>query len=388
MSKLLPIDYGVRNLGRSRLRLALSVLGSAVVVLLVIAAGSFVRGMDRSLKGSGSERNVIILGAGSEESTQRSEIGAGVASLVSAAIDGLETKLGVVAASAEVHIDMVLRTTQGGEGNLVMVRGITPQAMMVHSQVQIVEGRMPQSGQEEVMLGALVGARLGVSDEALAVGRSIWIDDRAWPIVGRFVAPGTVMEAEAWAPLYDLKLINQRTTDSAVVVTLDTAEFADIDAFCKQRLDLELVAMTETEYYSKLAAFFRPMQVVAWITAMLIGLGGLFGGLNTMYAAFASRVRELGMLQCLGYRRSAIVISLVQESVLATAAGALIASFVGIVLLDRVSVRFSMGAFGLWVDAPVIVLGLLAGLVLGLVGALPPAWRALRLPIPESLKAL
>jgi len=92
------------------------------------------------------------------------------------------------------------------------------------------------------------------------------------------------------------------------------AEVADVRAFCRQRLDLEITAMAESAYYSKLAKFFAPVRTVAWITAGLIGLGGVFGGINTMYAAFASRVRELGMLQCLGYRRAAIVASMVQES--------------------------------------------------------------------------
>src|SRR5690606_26502824 len=122
--------------------------------------------------------------------------------------------------------------------------------------------------------------------------------------------------------------------------------------------DLELAAMPEQEYYSSLAGFFQPIKIVAWVTAGLIALGGLFGGLTTMYAAFASRVRELGTLQSFGFRRTAIVISLVQESLLATVAGTLIACVVGVFVLDGLAVRFSMGAFGLLVDPIVIGVGL------------------------------
>ncbi len=385
--KLLPFEYGVRNLGRSRLRLALSVLGSILVVLLVLAAGAFVKEMDRSLRASGGERNVILLGAGSEESVQRSEIQASVASLVAASVPGIAARLGVPYVSEEVHVDLQVRTSPDDEdAPLVLVRGVTDRALLVHEGVQIIDGRFPIAGRDEVMVGALVSARLGVPSSRLAVGERVWIEERQWAIVGRFVAPGTVMEAEAWAPLYDLKELTKRDTDSCVVLTLDDAEFADVDTFAKQRLDLELVAMTERDYYAKLAAFFRPIRVVTWITAALIGLGGLLGGLNTMYAAFASRVRELGMLQCLGFRRPAIIASLVQESVVATTAGALIACAIAAALLDGLAVRFSMGAFGLRVDAGVVLIGLAAGLGLGMVGALPPAWRALRLPIPEALK--
>ena len=90
----LPFEYAVRNLGRSPLRLAMSLVlvgafalllhekdgGTArdLVVSLVIAATAFVRGMENSLARSGSPSNVMLLGAGSEESIERSEIGMSV----------------------------------------------------------------------------------------------------------------------------------------------------------------------------------------------------------------------------------------------------------------------------------------------------------------------
>ncbi len=388
---LLPFEYAVRNLGRSRVRLALSVLGCALVVLLVLAAGAFVRGMGLAIGATGGEHNVIILGTGSEESVERSEIGAAVAGLVAASIPGIRSRAGATYASPEVHVQMPLRTSAEQErAPLVLVRGVTPAALLVHDSVRLVEGRFPSAGLEEVMVGVAAATRMGVSAEALAVGGAIILDGRPWRIAGRFASPGTVIEAEVWADLYDLKTTTKRETDSCVVVTLDPnlAEFADVAEFTKTRVDLELAALTETEYYARLARFFAPIRAVAWTTAALIGLGGLFGGLNTMYAAFASRIRELGTLQSLGFRRAAIVVSLVQESVLATAVGALAACALGVLLLDGVAVRFSMGVFGLIVDAPVLAVGLGAGLALGIVGALPPAWRCLRLPIPVALKAV
>jgi putative ABC transport system permease protein len=60
---------------------------------------------------------------------------------------------------------------------------------------------------------------------------------------------------------------------------------------------------------------------------------------------------------------------------------------VGVFLLDGVAVRFSMGVFGMTVDSLVLAMGLGAGVMLGLIGGLPPAWRCLKLPIAEALKA-
>ena len=395
--RLLPSSYAVRNLGRSGVRLALSVFGSAMVVLLVLAAGGFVRGMTASLRSAGDARNVLIVGIGSEESLERSEIPASTASLLDAAVPGLRSAFGVTFVSPEVHVQLQVRA--GGaagmgspEGRLILVRGVTPNALLVHGQSQIVEGRWARAGHDEILAGRLAHTKLGVPAGALSVGSVVRIEGRDWTVAGRLAAPQSVIDAEIWMPLADLKQATKRETDSCVVATLGdatgAAELADVRAFCRQRLDLEITAMTEASYYSKLAAFFAPVRTVALITAGLIGLGGVFGGLNTMYAAFASRVRELGMLQCLGYRRGAIVVSMVQESCLATAAGAVLASAVGLFLLDGLAVQFSMGAFGLRIDAPALLAGLSAGLLLGLLGALPPAYRCLRLPIPESLKSI
>lgn len=386
--QLLPFDYAVRNLGRSPTRLALSVVGSLLVVLLALGAAAFVRGMDKGLTSGGRGDNVMLLGAGSEESVERSEIRASVPELVRAAVPDIRERLGVAYISPEVHVQTTVRPDADFTGNpQVLVRGVTPAAFLVHERARVIEGRLPSPGNDEVLVGALAARRIGVPEQRLAPGQTLFLYDRTWTISGRFEAPGSVMAAEIWLPLQDALGAAQRDTLSCVVLTLGESEFDDVDAFARQRLDLELVAMTETDYYASLSSFFGPIRAMVWVTAILIASGGILGGLNTMYAAFAGRVREVGALQSLGFPRRAVVLSLVQESVLASAAGTLLAAGIGVLLLDGLTVQFSTGVFGLIVDLPVLATGLTAGLVLGLLGALPPAVRCLRLSIPEALKA-
>jgi putative ABC transport system permease protein len=403
MRRSLPFEYAVRNLGRSPSRLALSVSGAAMVVLLMLVAGGFVRGMSHALRVTGGVDNVILLGAGSEDSVERSEIPAATPGVLAASVEGVRTRAGVAYVSPEVHVMLpvgVGAATPGAaaarDARQALLRGVTPAAALVHASVTLTDGRWAEPGAREVMVGRAASTVLGVAGDQLALGRTLEIDGRSWTIVGRFAAPGTVVEAEIWLPLQDLMTVTKRETISCVVLTLEPydertgegAEFGDVDAFTKTRPDLELVAMTEREYYGKLAGFFEPVKIVAWVTAGLIAVGGVLGGLNTMYAAFASRIRELGTLQAIGYRRLAIAWSMVQESTLATAAGGLMACAIGAFALDGVSVRFSMGAFGLLIDGPVVALGLVTGLALGVVGALPPAVRCLRPTIPVALKAV
>jgi putative ABC transport system permease protein len=308
---------------------------------------------------------------------------------VQASVPGIRQRLGVAYVSPEVFLMTMLKLDANDtESHQIMLRGVTPSAFLVHPQARIIQGRAPEPGKDELLVGSLVATKMGVPGSRLKIGQTLAFDGRPWTISGVFEAPSTVMEAEIWTPLSDLQIAARRDNLSCVVVTMDSPDAVDdVDTFARQRLDLELVAMRETAYYATLSAFFRPIQLMVWTTAILIATGGLLGGLNTMYAAFASRVREIGSLQAIGFPRYAIVASLVQESVLATATGSLIAAGAGLLLLDGLTVRFSMGVFGLVIDSSVLLLALAAGLFLGVIGALPPAYRCLRLPIAEALKA-
>jgi len=114
----------------------------------------------------------------------------------------------------------------------------------------------------------------------------------------------------------------------------------------------------------------------------------VFAGLNTMYGAVVGRVREIATLQALGYRRRAILLTLVQEATLLACAAGLIACLTGLFLVDGAAVRFTMGAFRLRVDSFGVAVGCGVAALLGVVGALPPAIKAMRLPVVDAIKAI
>lgn len=385
--RLLPFDHAVRNLGRSPRRLALVVGGSALVSLLVLAAVAFSRGLDASLSASGLATNAMLIGSGSEESAERSEIPPSVAGVLAASVDGLALHAGSPAVAAEIVSALPALRPDGAQdaeqAPPVLVRGYDAASFTVHPQVRLREGRWPRSGADEVSAGAEALARIGGAEP----GDAIELAGRRFTVVGVHEARGTAMHGEVWMRVELLAELTQRTTRSCVVAALGSAEFDDIDAFAASRLDLETVAMRESDYYARLAELFGPIRLLVAVTALLVATGGVLGGVNAMYAAFATRVREAGTLQALGFSRVAIALSLVIESTVACAAGALLAAGAGLVLLDGTAVRFSMGSFGLSVDGVAVAAALGAGIGLGLLGALPAIVRCLSIPLPEALRA-
>ena len=196
------------------------------------------------------------------------------------------------------------------------------------------------------------------------------------------------MESEVWFDRGDLMSAIRRDALSCVVIRMTSPDgIRDADLFARQRLDLELVALGESDYYAQLAGFYGPLRGMTWLTAALVGAGAAFGGLNMLYAAFASRIRELATLQAIGFRRWAILLSLVQESLVATLLGVLLAAFLALTVLEGFTVPFSIGTFQLLMPPSVLGLGLLTGLAIGILGALPPAARCLSVPLPVALRS-
>jgi ABC-type lipoprotein release transport system permease subunit len=383
---LLPWEYGVRNLARQPVRTALTMMALGTVVTLVFVVVGFIRGLEQSLTVSGDENVVLIYSVNSEENIENSSIAARTPALVTSSLDGTLKRFGVVHASPELYTGTRM-TIESKEAGLGLVRGVTLAAPLVRRSVRIIEGKWPSKG--EVMVGRLAAAKLGSRDELVAVGNSVEFEGRAWKISGRFTAEGATYESEIWCRLEDFQTVTKRQDISLVALLLaPRGSAAEVELFCKERVDLELRAIRERDYYQTLQQHYKPVRLLAWIVVFLVSGAGFFAGLNMMYGAVSGRVREIATLQAIGYRRSAILVSLIQEGVLLSAAGTLLSGFIALTLLNGMAVRFTMGAFSLRIDSVAILIGSGVGLFLGVVGALPPAIKALRAEVAASLKAI
>lgn len=390
--RLLPWDYAIRNLFRRPARSAMTLFGLTLVVLLILVVVGFIRGLEASLSVSGDAQVVMVHTLGAGENIENSSIPGRTTSLLSASLEAIQRQPGpggakIVCASPELYLGTQVNIDSSSEGSLGLVRGVAPAVLLVRRKVQIVEGAWPGPG--ELLVGRLAATKMGRRPEDLAVGKTVTFEGRTWKISGRFVAMGSTLESEMWCPLDDLQIAMKRQDLSMVAVLLaQGAVFADLDEFCKERLDLELQATPETRYYESLERHYGPVRLLAWLVVIIIAAAGVFTGMNIMYGAVAGRVRELATLQTLGFVRRAIAISLIQEGVVLAAAGSMIAGLIGVLVVQGAAVRFTMGAFTLNVDGTTLLIGFGTGVLIGVVGSIPPAIRAMRLLVVEGLKAI
>jgi putative ABC transport system permease protein len=159
------------------------------------------------------------------------------------------------------------------------------------------------------------------------------------------------------------------------------------------RLDVKVVR--EDEYYAEQSqALTTLVRSLGGFITVLMALGAIFGALNTMYNAVASRTREIATLRALGFGRGPVVLSILAESLVIALLGAVIGGAVAYLGFNGFQTStlnwqsFSQVAFAFRVTPPLLVTGTVIALAIGLIGGLLPALRAARLPVATALREL
>jgi putative ABC transport system permease protein len=385
--RLLPWEYAIRNLFRRPLRTALTFAGLTTVVLLVFVVVGFIRGLEKSLAVSGDPQTAIVFSLGMGQNLEYSSISMSTTDLVAASVEGIEERYAQKYVSPELYLGTEMKVGGSDQLRLGLVRGVTPSVLLVRRQVELQQGDWPKPG--EVMVGRLAATKLGVRGDEMPIGSTVHFEDRDWRVSGVFSAAGAAFESEVWCRLDELQQAMKRQDLSLVAVTLAAGtEISNLELFCLERLDLELQTMPETEYYATLQKDYRPVRMLAWFVVLLVAGAGIFAGLNTMYGAAIGRIRELATLQTIGFARRAMLISLVQEGAVLAASASLFATLIALVFVNNAAIRFTMGAFSLRIDEVAVLIGCSVGLAVGIIGAVPPAIRAMKMPVVDGLKSI
>lgn len=393
MAKLkLPLKYNLASLGQRKLRSALTAGGVGLTVFLSVMMVALSRGLLHAASNSGVPENIILLSKGAE-TMEFSALDPAVYTLLQG-MDGLavgtepETGQQIKLASPEAYMSSLVSapgvsTVSEARG---VLRGVRPVAYSVHEHWKLTAGRRPARG-FELAVGSLAAVKLALPPEALAIGNSLRMEGRDWTIVGSFAAPGTVLESEMWSDLDDVLAATKR--DDYSLITLRAASAGGAEAIAEElraRTDVRVEPYIESQYYRAFAQQLKPVQAVSVVMTVILVLGGLMAGMNTMFTSIAGRTREMGVLLVLGYRRRAVLLSFMLESVLLCLGGGILGCLLGLTL-NGLPLKIPMGAFRFAVDASTIALGAGLALLIGVLGSLAPVLRAARVRIVEALRA-
>jgi putative ABC transport system permease protein len=259
----------------------------------------------------------------------------------------------------------------------------------VRGGIRVVEGRSFTPGLDEVIVGRKLTKRIA----GLAIGSDVKYQQKLFRIVGLFESEGAAFESEIWGDYDTFAAIFQRGggSNSLVLRMKDPATIPELDRFIRAQPQMQLQALSERKYYEEQAGqLSRALSALANFVAIVMGIGAVFGAINTMYAIVSARTREIGTLRALGFRRRSVMVSFVLESVLLALvgglAGCLLALPANFLTTSTGGANFSEVAFAFHITNTALMVGLGFALVMGLVGGLLPALRASRLPITTALR--
>ena len=447
-----PLAYNFRYLWVRKRDTALTALAFTVVVALVVVLLAFVNGMYKLNESTGIPGNVMVLADGATDELF-SNLGYGDVSNVVGVVVTDDEK-----GRPLRNPVTVARGVVGPDGKLEQLPPDTPKPkeppgtvrlasfetyLVMNQPVPTVEGEKPrrrflqvrafktpavgaavhnmdlhpggkwfrEDGVHQESGGKYIPCAIGdgaagtlgadVGKPRLAAGDTFNLGDKDWIVLGVMKSEGTTFGSEVWCadsnnPVLQATGKGNKYTTLVLRMAENTEPAARAMAFHIQNRyeQSKLKAYAEPDYYKELTKTNE--QFLTWIVflAVVMAVGGVFGVMNTMFASIAARIKEVGVLRILGFKRWQILISFMLESLAIAFVGGLVGCLLGYLANGFEAASTLSGGQGggksvslkMVVDYQTFAAGMLFTLVMGRLGGLVPALSAMRMEILESLR--
>jgi putative ABC transport system permease protein len=370
---------------------AVAVFGIVGVVVVFVGVLSMAEGFRSAMKAAGDEDTVMIMRSGAD-----TEMTSGISGEHARVIQdkpGIARDADGPLASPELLVIVDHPLIRSGTNANVPLRGVEPRAFKVHTNVKIVEGRAFEPGRNEILAGRAASRQFS----GLTVGSVVKWGDSEWTVVGIFEAGGSAAESELWCDAKVLQPAYRRGNSyQSVIVRLASHDsFDQLKDALTTDPQLSVTAIREPEYYERQSQTLQTViRTVGVAIALLMGIGAVFGAINTMYNAVASRSREIATLRALGFGSVPVVVSVLAEAVALSVTGGVIGGLIAWAAFDGYQTStmnfqsFSQVAFAFAVTPSLLGLALVYAVLMGLLGGLLPALRAARLPVVTAVRQI
>ena len=369
---------------------AVVVVGIAGVVGVLIALLAMAEGFRSTLQQTGNDDTAIVLRAGSQTEIN-SVVDSDTTHVVAEEPQVMRDAGGRQIASPEITVDASIPKKGSTLDANVQIRGVGEQVWELHPRLRIIAGRRFSPGLRELIVGKNAAREFAHT----SLGSKLDLNGDPWTVVGQFES-GDAHDSELWADNNVVATTYHRgNSTSSVTVRLTSAR--SFDAFKaaitgNPQLKLQ-VQTTRTYYNAQSAQLTKIIRILGTTIAVIMAIGAIFGALNTMYAAIATRTREIATLRAIGFRGAPVVVSVLIETLLLAIAGGAVGAAIAWALFDNytastLGANFSQVVFEFRVTPALLATGLKWALAIGFLGGLFPALRAARMPVTDGLREL
>jgi putative ABC transport system permease protein len=349
-----------KNLLRRPVRTLLTAAGVALGVGLIVALLSISAGAERTAA------DLIHVGR-SDFGVFQSGVSDATRSLLPVALERRIAQQPGVAQTARIFL--LVTTVQGRDSSLVF--GLAPDEFP-YRRLTLVAGTRG---------GALVGDAFGIRPGTIGIGA------RRFAVTGVFHSGDRFEDQGVVLPLAQVQALAKHPGEvTTIAVTVQHGKRPQSVASALEKR-YGVTAIVEPGQAVKVDTSSRLIIDVGWVISVLALIVGGIGVTNTMAMSVFERVHEIGILRAVGWPGRRIAALIVSEALGIAAVALALGLGLGVLaaqlftaqtgLSTLVSPSFTAGVFG-W--------GLAFALGVCLLGAIYPAWRALRLSPIEALR--
>jgi putative ABC transport system permease protein len=364
----------LKNLLRRPIRSLLTVLGVAIGIAAVVSLTSLVWGFERSWEAVNRARGTDVVVV---RSSGRSLLPAVFPETAAGAVAGLD---GVDAASGVLHDLMSIE-----EAPTVLVHGWRRESFL-WDHLTLEHGRWPEDEEQVVLLGTIAAETLGKS-----VGDVVQVDMDEFVVCGVFNSTAASERTAVIMPLPRLQALTSREGMINVVNvrmrgTVDAAAIERLRGVIGARLGDGFRVFDATEA-AQANIGLQLAKAVSLGTSVIAAAVGAVGVMNTVLMSVFERLREIGVLLALGWRRRRIVLMILLESLLLSGLGAAAGIVIGVASVRLLLMtRALRGLIDAGTEPLVLVSVVGIALVIGALGGLYPAWRGASMAPTEALR--
>ena len=367
------------------------IIGSGGVVAVLVAVLAMAAGMTKALQGTGRDDRAIVLRNGSA-SESGSALTRGAVQIIMDAPGIKHDKDGKPMASAEPLRLLKLFKRDDGSEVTALLRGLGAQAMSVRPEMKLIEGRMFQPSVNELVVGKAAKAQY----RGMEIGSRIATRTATWTVVGTFTTNGDAHESELAADADTVMSSDHGATYGSVTALLDApSSLGKLADSLTTNPALRVDVTRERDYFSRQSKTVSSLlSIIVYVVGGIMGVGAVFGALNTMYSAVSTRTTEIATLRAIGFGSTAIVVSVLFEALLLAAAGGILGALAAWLFFNGRTVSTTQGSayaqliFDITVTLQLALVGVAASSIIGFIGGVFPAIRAARLPIATALRAI
>ena len=369
---------------------AVVVVGIAGVVGVLVALLAMAAGFAGTLQQGGGDDTAIVLRAGAQTELN-SIISRETVELIAELPQVRRGQSGKPIASGELVVVAALPKRSTGLDANVELRGVGERAWELRPALHIIDGRRFTPGLREL----IVGKRAREQFRGVDVGSTLRLNGQLWRVVGEF-SSGDANDSDLWGDV-DVVGPTYRRGSSRTSVTVRLTDASAFEAFRAQlALDprLKVDVKTTRAYYTEQSAnLTRLITGLGNAIGLIMGIGAVFGALNSMYAAVATRTREIATLRAVGFRALPVVVSVMLETMLLALLGGALGAGIAWLLFDHytastLGANFTQIVFAFRVTPELLWRGMKWALAIGMLGGLFPALRAARMSVTEGLREL